>query len=500
MSDLPTGTVTFLFTDIEGSARLLQHLGERWKAVIEAHQQLLRTAFQPRGGYEVRTEGDAFFVVFSDAADGVAAAVDAQRALSAHSWPEGAEVRVRMGLHTGEPELGGGDYVGLDVHCAARVSTCGHGGQILLSQRTRDLVAPSLPAGVRLRDMGAHRLKDLPQPEHLFQVVIDGLPADFPPLKSLSAHPNNLPLQLSSFIGREQEMAEVQRLLGTTRLLTLTGIGGTGKTRLALQVAADRVDAYPDGVWLVELAALTEPSLMPQAVAGVLHLREETGRTLSETLGDYLRGKQLLLLLDNCEHLIQPCARLTELLLRTCPHVQVLATSREALGILGEVTWRVPSLPVPDPRRLRQDKAGIVSDPVAALIQYEGVRLFVERCTAVLPSFTVTSQNAPALAEVCHRLDGIPLAIELAAARVMALPVEQIAQRLDDRFRLLTGGSRTALPRQQTLRALVDWSYELLSEAERVLLRRLSVFAGVAHVPAGHHPRMKRGRRCMICP
>jgi predicted ATPase/class 3 adenylate cyclase len=474
MPDFPRGTVTFLFTDIEGSTRLLQHLGDRYAQVLSDQRQLLRAAFQEWGGHELGTEGDSFFVAFSGPTAALAAVVTSQRALAAYSWPEGAPVRVRMGLHTGEPTLTPEGYVGLDVHRAARINAAGHGGQILLSQRTHDLVAPLLPVGVSLRDMGAHRLKDLLHPEHLFQVVIEDLPAEFPPLKSLSAHPNNLPLQLTSFIGREREMDEVKQRLTTTRLLTLTGTGGTGKTRLALQVAADLVEVYADGVWLVELAALTEPSLVPQAVVGALHLREEPGRTLTETLLDYLHRKQLLLVLDNCEHLIHPCACLAETLLRGCPQVQVLATSREALGILGEVAWRVSSLPVPDPEQLR---AGSAEGP-SMVTQYEGVRLFVERGLAVQSSFTVTRHNAPALAEVCHRLDGIPLAIELAAARVRALPVEQIAQRLDDRFRLLTGGSRTALPRQQTLRALIDWSYDLLTEPERVLLRRLSVFAG----------------------
>jgi predicted ATPase/class 3 adenylate cyclase len=471
---LPTGTITFLFTDIEGSTRLLQYLEERYPAVVTQHHRLLRAAFQPVNGCEIEERGDGFFVVFARAADALAAAVAAQRAFAAHAWPEGAAVRVRMGLHTGEATLTPEGYVGLDVHRAARVSACGHGGQILLSQRAHDEVARALPARVSLRDMGTHRLKDLLQPEHLFQVVIEGLPTEFPPLKSLQAHPHNLPQQLTSFIGREQEMAAVQRRLATTRLLTLTGTGGTGKTRLALQVAAELLEEYRDGVWLVELAALTEAALVPQAVAGALHLREEAGRTLTETLADYLQRKQLLLLLDNCEHLIAPCAQLTETLLRACPEVRMLATSREALGILGEVAWPVPPLPVPDLEWLQRRE----DDPLATVFEYEGVRLFVERGTAVLPSFTVTRQNALALAEVCYRLDGIPLAIELAAARVKALPVERIAERLDDRFRLLTGGSRTALPRQQTLRALIDWSYELLSRAEQVLLRRLSVFAG----------------------
>jgi predicted ATPase/class 3 adenylate cyclase/Tfp pilus assembly protein PilF len=473
-TSLPEGTVTFLFTDIEGSTRLLQHLGDRYADLLAEHRRLLRAAFSAHQGHELGTEGDSFFVVFSRASDALHAVIDAQRALAAHPWPEGAPVRVRMGLHTGEPILTPEGYVGLDVHRAARVNGCGYGGQILLSQGTRDLLGHELPSGVTLRDMGEHRLKDLLHPEHLFQVVIEGLPADFPALKSLSIKPNNLPLQLSSFIGREQEMAEVKRLLGATRLLTLTGTGGAGKTRLALQVTADLLEEYAEGVWLVELAALTEGNLLPQAVADALHMREEPNRPLMATLVEHLRPRRVLLLLDNCEHLVEACARLAEGLLQSCPKLKILATSREPLGIAGELTWRVPSLPVPDPERLPRGE----TERLAAIAPYEGVRLFLERAFFHQPRFTVTEGNAAAVAEVCHRLDGIPLAIELAAARVKALPVEKIAERLDDRFRLLTGGSRTTLPRQQTLQALIDWSYDLLSAAERALLLRLSVFAG----------------------
>src|SRR5437016_886728 len=326
-----------------------------------------------------------------------------------------------------------------------------------------------LPADVSLRDLGLHRLKDLQQPEHLFQLLHPALPADFPPLRSLEAFAHNLPRQLTSFIGREREMAEIRRLLSTTSLLTLTGSGGCGKTRLALQVAADLVEAYAEGVWLVELAALADPALVSQTVASALGVREEPGRPLWETLRDYLRPKALLLLLDNCEHLLSACAQLADHLLRSCSRLRILASSREGLGIAGELTYRVPSLAMP----------GAGERPSAQrLAEYEAVQLFRERAAFHQPTFTVTERNAGVVAQVCQRLDGIPLAIELAAARVKALPVEQIAARLDDRFRLLTGGSRTALPRQQTLRALIEWSYDLLSEAECVLLTRLAVFSG----------------------
>lgn len=470
MPDLPTGTVTFLFTDIEGSTALLQYLGDtRYAEALAQHRDLLRTAFEEGGGHEVDTQGDAFFVAFGRARDAVSTALAAQLALTAHPWAEGAPVRVRMGLHTGEPILAGGGYVGLDVHRAARMAAAGWGGQILLSQATRDAIEHDLQESVTLRDLGEHRLKDLQYREQIFMLVHPDLPTDFPPLRSLETLPNNLPRQLTSFIGREREMAEVKRMLTTTRLLTLSGAGGSGKTRLALQVAAELLEEFTNGVWLVELAALSDPALVPQAVVSALGLREEPGRPLLTTLTDYLRSKTLLLVLDNCEHLVAACAQLAEALLRVSPNLRILATTREVLGIAGETVWRVPSLSLPDLRRL---------PAFEQLTQYEAVRLFVERAMISRPEFALTSASAPSVAQVVHRLDGIPLAIELAAARVKVLSVDQIAGRLDDRFRLLTTGSRTALPRQQTLRAAIDWSYDLLSQQERTLLRRLSVFAG----------------------
>ena len=470
MAALPTGTVTFLFTDIEGSTTLLQRLGDRrYAEVLEEHRCLLRAAFAEGNGQEIATHGDAFLVAFSRARDAVGTGVAAQLALAKHAWPDDTSLRVRMGLHTGEPVSGSGDYVGLDVHRAARICAAGHGGQILLSQAVRVLASSDLPPRASLRDLGTHRLKDLREPEYLFQVVHPNLPSDFPPLKSLDIQPNNLPIQLTSFIGREREKAEVGRLLMTSHLVTLTGSGGAGKTRLALQVAAETLEEFPGGVWLVELAALSDPTLVPQAVASALAVSEQPGRALTDTLRDALRGKSMLVVLDNCEHLVTACARLADALLRTCPNLRILTTSREALGVTGETIWRVPSLSVPDPQRL---------PPFDRFSDYEAVRLFIDRAVASAPQFGVTSGNAPAIAQVCHRLDGIPLAIELAAARVKVLAVEQIAARLDDRFRLLTSGSRTALPRQQTLRAAMDWSYDLLSEQERTVLRRLSVFAG----------------------
>ena len=470
MASLPAGTVTFLFTDIEGSTTLLQRLGDRrYAEVLEEHRRLLRAAFEEGRGQEVDTQGDAFLVAFSRARNAVRAAVAAQRALTKHAWPDGRSLKVRMALHTGEPVNQTRGYVGLDVHRAARICSVGHGGQTLLSQTVADLAAPDLPPGVSLQDLGTHRLKDLKEPEHLFQVLHPDLPADFPPLKSLNARPNNLPIQLTSFVGRAREIAQIKGLLGEARLVTLTGSGGAGKTRLALQVGAEIVEAYPDGVWLAELAPIADPALVQKTVASALNVREQPGRDMTETLVDALRPRVLLLILDNCEHLLAAIAELAHALLRECPTLRILGTSRVPLSVPGEMLWRVPSLSLPDPGRL---------PPLDHVQQYEAMRLFAERARSVDPAFALTSDNARVVAEVCQRLDGIPLAIELAAARTRILAVEQIAARLHDRFRLLTGGIPSALPRHQTLRATMDWSYGLLAEIERVLLRRLSVFAG----------------------
>jgi predicted ATPase/predicted negative regulator of RcsB-dependent stress response len=362
----------------------------------------------------------------------------------------------------------GGDYVGLDVHRAARISSVGHGGQILLSQATRALIDHDLPGGATVRDLGPHRLKDLQRPERLFQIQHPDLPADFPSLRSLDARPHNLPVQLTSFIGREEDLTEVKRLLGTSRLLTLLGSGGAGKTRLALQVAAECLDLLADGVWLVEFAPITDPALVPQTAAQALGLREPA-RSATEALTDFLRPKALLLILDNCEHVLAASADLSALLLRACPEVRILATSRETLGVAGETTYRVPSLPLPDPQRLPS---------LQTMTQYAGIRLFVERAALYQPDFSVNEGNARTIAEICRQLDGIPLAIELAAARVKVLSVEQIAARLRDRFKLLTGGARMSLPHHQTLRAAMDWSYDLLPGEEQALFRRLAAFAG----------------------
>lgn len=464
----PGGTLTFLFTDIEGSTQLWEKHPEAMKLALARHDGILHQAIEAHGGYVFKTVGDAFYAAFISAPDAAAAALDAQRGIQAENWGE-TPIKVRMALHTGAVELRANDYFGPPLNRVARLIAAGHGGQTLLSTITYELICASLPANAELRDMGERGLKDLVRPERIYQLTASGLQAEFPPLKTLEAFRTNLPQQLTSFIGREKEISAVKTLIKSNRLTTLTGSGGAGKTRLSLQVAADLLDSFPDGVWFIELAPLSDPALVLQTVTAALGLREEGSRPLLDRLTDYLKTKTLLLILDNCEHVVNAAASLARALLQACPTLRLLVSSREALGVPGETIYYVPSLSTPDPH--------LVHSP-ATIMQFEATHLFVDRAQAALPGFCVTSDNAPALAQICARLDGIPLAIELAAARVKMLKLEQIAQRLDDRFRLLTGGSRTSLPRQQTLRAMIDWSYDLLPEHERALLRRLSVFAG----------------------
>ena len=476
---LPAGTVTLLFTDIEGSAALAQAYPAELPRLLDQHHALVRAAIEQHGGVIFRVLGDAFCAAFETAPEALRAALAAQRALQHAAWSPAA-VRVRMGLHTGSVPAGAlsdeADHRAyLTLTRAQRVMAAADGEQVLLSDATAVLADHDLPAGIILLDLGEHRLKGLLQPERLWQLAAPELRQVFAPRPSLQAIPHNLPVALTSFIGRERELAEAAERLAATHLLTLTGPGGTGKTRLSLQLATQVLEHYPHGVWLVELAPLADPALLAQTIAAVWGLRDLPGRPLTDLLQDYLRAKTLLLILDNCEHLVEACAQLATELLRGCPRLTILASSREALGIAGETAYRVPSLSLP---------AAQHPPSLAEAAQYEAVRLFVARAQAVHAAFALTAQNLPAIVQICRRLDGIPLALELAAARVKVLSVAQIAERLDDRFRLLTGGSRTALPRQQTLRALIDWSYDLLPAEECAALRRLSVFAGGWTLPA----------------
>ena len=468
---MPTspGVVTFLFTDIEGSSRLWEAEPVRMRATMERHDSICRATVAEHRGRVVKMLGDGVHAAFEDPLDAVAAAIGVQRALAAAAADGEMALAVRAGLHAGVEQQRDDDYFGRAVNRAARIMSVAHGGQILLSQAVAALVASRLPAEVALRDLGEVRLRDLANPERVFQIVHPTLRAEFPALRALTATPNNLPQALTSFVGRERELEEVEALLAKNRLVTLQGVGGIGKTRLSLQIAAQLLDAFPDGVWLVELASLADARLVPEAVASVVGVKEEAGRPLVEALVRYVKDRRVLIVLDNCEHLRQACAELASVLLHAGANARILASSREPLHVGGETTYPVPPLPVPDAFRTFMR---------ATVEQYGAARLFVERALAAQPSFALTDDNATSIAGICQRLDGIPLALELAAARVRALSVEQIETRLTDRFRLLTGGDRTALPRQQTLRALIDWSYDLLADDERGLFRRLAVFAG----------------------
>ncbi len=462
-----SSVATILFTDIEGSTRLWDQEGDRMSVALARHDALARMAVESHRGVVVKMIGDGMHAVFVDPLDALRAALTLQLSLADPAATNGIPLRVRCAVHTGAVERRGNDTFGSTVNRAARIMGTAHGGQLLLSQAALDEVGARLEPPVAFRDLGRVRLRDLATPEHVYQVLHPQLRQDFPSLRSLESTPTNLPQQTTSFVGRQRELAEARTLLAATRLLTLLGMGGLGKTRLSLQLGADALDAYPDGVWFVDLAPIRDPSLVASAAAQVLGVREEPGRSLAQTLCAQLKQRKLLLILDNCEHLVSACASLADALLTSTPDVCILATSREALHIRGEQTY--PVLPMATPDR----KAGIES-----LLRSEAVQLFVERVGLHKPGFHLTEREAPAVAELCARLDGIPLALELAAARMRSLSIHEINARLHDRFKLLTGGSRAALERQQTLRALVSWSYDLLQEREQMLLDRLSVFTG----------------------
>ncbi len=470
MAARPTGTVTFLFTDIEGSTQLWEHQAALMQAAFSRQEAILRGAISAHGGYAYKMIGDAFQAAFQTAPDALQAALAAQRALAAEPWGAIGEVRVRMALHTGVVEERDDDYVGPLLNRVARLLSTGYGGQILLTSTTRELVRVALPLEVTLRDLGEHRLKDLLRPERVFQLVAPDLPERFPPLKSLDRHATNLPLQPTPFIGRQREIAAAKARLSEpeVRLLTLKGPGGTGKTRLSVQVAADLLDAFLDGVWFVELAPITDPALVASTIAQVVGVTERGGRTVVESLKDHLRDKESLLLLDNFEQVVEAAPLVAELL-SAAPRLKVLVTSRAALRLYGEQEFPVPPLEMPDPKHL---------PPLEQLTQFDAVRLFIARSLLVKPDFAVSNQNAPAVAEICYRLDGLPLAIELAAARVKLFPPQAMLARLQHRLQLLTGGARNLPARQQTLRGAIAWSYDLLDEAEKKLFRRMAVFLG----------------------
>ena len=478
----PKATTTFLLTDVEGSTRLWEANPSAMSEAMARHDAIVQHSIAQHGGELIRSrgEGDSAFAVFRGAGLAVVAAVHLQRALLTEAWPQGTAIRVRAALHTGESEFRAGDYYGSAVNRCARLRAIAHGGQVVVSRASRDLVADHLPEGVEFRDLGRHLLKDLADPEQVFQLCHPDLPDEFPPLRGLEVLAHNLPVQLTSFIGRAEAMSEVKQLLRQNRLVTLTGTGGCGKTRLALQVGAEVLEDHPEGVWFVELAAVSDPGAVPQAIALALGLRDsaaqlgrgpgsspEPRRPSLATVTQHLGGSRALIVLDNCEHLVARCAEVAESVLTACPNVSILATSREILGARGELTWRVPSLSTPDPAAL---------PPLSGLPAFESVGLFIARARLHQPDFALTPTNAIAVARICHRVDGIPLAIELAAARVMAFSVEQVAERLASQFDVLSGGARTVLSRQQTLRAAIDWSHRLLDRDEQVLFRRLSVF------------------------
>lgn len=472
----PSGTVSLVFTDIEGSTHLLQALGDRYPTMLADHHRLIREAFAAHGALERGSAGDGLYFVFQGARAAVQAAIDGQLAVNAWDWPAGVAVRDRMGVHTGEPVRATEGYIGLDVHRAARICAAGHGGQILVSQATRDLIVTELRPPIGLLDLGAHHLRSLDgPPQRLFQVTGPGLVADFPLPRTTEERRNNLKLEVTSFIGREREIAQAISMLERSTLLTLTGPGGVGKTRIGLRLARQLLDQFDDGTWVVECGALTAPGLLLPSVVSTIGLTEPAGRSLLPMLLDHLADKKLLLVLDDCDPVLAAGGEIAEAVLRSCSGVRILVTSREALGVPGEAILPIASLAMPE--------AGPIVG-AAALGGIDACRLFIERARAVQPAFYLTDANAPAIAQLCRRLDGIPLAIELAAARVRTIPVEQIAARLDDRFRLLTGGSRTSVARHQTLRATIDWSYNLLTEPERAVLRRLSVFAAGAPLEA----------------
>ncbi len=467
---LPEGTVTFLLTDVEASTSTWEAEPAAMVQAITRHYDVLDAAIAAHGGVRPveQGEGDSVVAAFSRASDAVRAALDAQRRLRQEAWPTTSPLAVRMAIHTGEAQLrDSGNYVGPAIIRTARLRAIGHGGQVLISAVTRDLVGDELGAG-GVVDLGIHRLKDLARPEHVWQLAHPDLRSEFPPLRSLDRVPNNLPVSLSSFIGRADDISTVAGLIGQSQLVTLTGTGGAGKTRLAEQVAAEVADRYPDGAWWVDLVGVTDPSLVPAAIGRAVGVPDDPDDPLGG-VARRLAAKEMLLVLDNCEHLIDGCAEVAAALLAAGPDVILLATSRVPLGVPGELSWRVPALAMPRP--------GGAPEPLGIVSAYDAVRLFVDRAVRARQDFRLTDANAATVAEICARVDGVPLAIELAAARCRVLAPGQIRDGLSDAIELLTGGPRVAAPRHQTIEASISWSHSLLDDAERVLFRRLAMFA-----------------------
>jgi predicted ATPase/class 3 adenylate cyclase len=457
-------TVTLLFTDIVGSTQLWETKPAAMSTALARHDQIVREAIEGSRGEVFKTVGDAFCAVFADAGDAVAAAVSVQLTLAAEPWPDHVNLRVRMGIHSGACERRDDDYFGPTVNRAARLQAVAHGGQVVCSQATADALRASPSSRVELRDLGEHRLKDLSHPEHVYQLEVEGLQVEFPPLRSVDNPEtgNNLPARLTRFVGRGPELSTVRELLSTTRLVTLTGAGGCGKTSLAMEAAGDL-----DGAWLVDLSSVSDEEQVAPALGSVLGVRGQPGRTITDVIVETLSDRRITVVLDNCEHLVEACAKIVDAILRSCRQIRVLATSREALGIDGEAVYRVPSLSLP---------ASESQVDVGAARASEAVELFVERAGSHRPGFELDEGNVAAVVEICRRLDGMPLALELAATRLQSFTIEELEENLNDRFRLLSKGRRTAVPRHQTLRALVAWSYDLLAEVERAVLRRASVF------------------------
>ena len=467
MASLPSGVVTFLLTDVAGSTRLWEEHPQAMREALARHDEILRAAVEVHRGQVVKGTGDGILAVFAAAADAVVASVAAQELLAVEPWGVTGPIAVRMGLHTGACEERGGDYYGRVLNRAARLMAAAHGGQVAASLATEELARDLVPAEVEFLDLGEHRLRDLSRPEHVYQVMYPGSDRDFPPLRSLATYRGNLPIQLTSFVGRREELAAIGSALKEARLVTLTGVGGVGKTRLAAQVAAEVLPRFPDGAWLCELAVASDDDAMAQLIATTLGVSPRPGVSLGDAIIEFLAGKRILLVLDNCEHLLGAVASMTEAIVRGCPQVHVLATSRELLSVVGEHVIGLRSLPLP-PEDMAPDAAA----------KSDAVRLFVQRARAVRSGFALDAKNSVPVSEICRRLDGIPLAIELAAAQMTAMSPREMAGLLDERFRLLTGGHRTAVERHQTLRATVDWSYSLLSEHEQHTFDRLGAFTG----------------------